>query len=71
MDTDTYHIRSNAFERKLDEFKLSRALYHLNQRRGFKSLRKSLEKVSGEGAEEACQVKESIAAICEDIDRLV
>ena len=47
MNTDPYQIRSDAFERKLDEHEVGRALYHLIQRRGFKSLRKSLEEVSG------------------------
>ena len=62
--TDPYQIRSDAFERKLDEHEVGRALYHLIQRRGFMSLRKSLEEVSGEGADETGMVKESIAIWC-------
>jgi len=67
MNTDPYLIRSDAFERKLEEFELGRALYHLIQRRGFKSLRKSLEEASGEGEEETGKVKESIAAMREEM----
>jgi len=67
MNTDPYQIRSDAFERKLDEHEVGRALYHLIQRRGFKSLRKSLEEVSGEGADETGMVKESIAAMREEM----
>ncbi|MEK6674793.1 MAG: type II CRISPR RNA-guided endonuclease Cas9 [Planctomycetota bacterium] len=45
-----YRLRSEALDRKLELFDLGRALYHLAQRRGFLSNRKSLKKDDDEGA---------------------
>lgn len=41
---DPYHLRSQAFERALNPHELGRALFHLNQRRGFLSNRKTASK---------------------------
>ncbi len=38
---DPYRLRAEALDRKLDPYHLGRALFHLNQRRGFKSNRKA------------------------------
>jgi len=40
FETDPYQLRSEALDRKLENFELGRVLYHLCQRRGFKSNRK-------------------------------
>jgi CRISPR-associated endonuclease Csn1 len=40
FETDPYQLRSEALDRKLLPFELGRVLYHLCQRRGFKSNRK-------------------------------
>lgn len=37
---DPYKLRQDALHRKLDPFELGRVLFHINQRRGFKSNRK-------------------------------
>jgi len=39
-----YRLRANALDRKIEPFELGRAIYHLAQRRGFLSNRKSLPK---------------------------
>ncbi len=44
---DPYSLRARALDQPLDPFELGRALFHLNQRRGFRSNRKS----GGEEAE--------------------
>lgn len=38
---DPYKLRAEALSRRLEPFELGRALFHLNQRRGFKSNRKT------------------------------
>ena len=38
---DPYTLRARALDERLEPFKLGRALFHLNQRRGFKSNRKA------------------------------
>lgn len=40
FETDPYQLRSEALDRKLEPYELGRVLYHLCQRRGFKSNRK-------------------------------
>jgi CRISPR-associated endonuclease Csn1 len=37
---DPYKLRQEALHRRLEPFELGRALFHINQRRGFKSNRK-------------------------------
>jgi len=41
LQTNPYEIRKRGLDEKLDLYELGRALYHLSQRRGFKSNRKS------------------------------
>ena len=41
FDLDPYASRSNAGHKKVDLFKIGRALYHINKRRGFQSNRKT------------------------------
>lgn len=45
-----YRMRADALDRRLDKHELGRAIYHLAQRRGFLSNRKSLKKDEDEGA---------------------
>ena len=51
---DPYSIRKKALDEQIDPFDMGRALFHINQRRGFRSNRKS-------GDNEAGVVKQSIA----------
>ena len=44
---DPLHLRSDALERRLCLFDIGRVLFHLNQRRGFKSNRKDAESRDG------------------------
>ena len=60
MNTDPYQIRAKGIDEALEKNELGRALYHLVQRRGFKSSRKSIEEVSQEGDEDRGVVKERI-----------
>ena len=53
---DPYAIRKKALDEKVDPYEIGRAIFHMNQRRGFKSNRKS-------GDNEAGVVKQSIAAL--------
>jgi len=43
-DRDPYALRARALEEQLEPFEIGRALFHLNQRRGFKSNRKAERK---------------------------
>lgn len=51
---DPYHIRSRALHEQVTPHEMGRALFHINQRRGFKSNRKSNDNEAG-------RVKSSIA----------
>jgi CRISPR-associated endonuclease Csn1 len=53
---DPYHIRKKALDERVDPFDMGRAIFHINQRRGFKSNRKSLDSEAG-------VVKQSIAEL--------
>ena len=53
---DPYPIRKQALDAETDPFDMGRAFFHLNQRRGFKSNRKSADNEAG-------VVKESIAKL--------
>lgn len=48
--TDVYNLRARALSEKLPLHHIGRALFHLNQRRGFKSNRKTDRKSSEKGA---------------------
>ncbi|MEO1110601.1 MAG: type II CRISPR RNA-guided endonuclease Cas9 [Pseudomonadota bacterium] len=41
MDSSVYALRARALDKALEPYELGRALFHLNQRRGFKSNRKT------------------------------
>ncbi len=43
-DLDPYKLRAEALDRRLEPYEIGRALFHLNQRRGFKSNRKAERK---------------------------
>jgi CRISPR-associated endonuclease Csn1 len=53
---DPYSIRKKALDEQVHPHEMGRAIFHLNQRRGFKSNRKS-------GDNEAGVVKQSVAAL--------
>jgi CRISPR-associated endonuclease Csn1 len=53
-ELDPYKLRQEALQRRLEPFELGRALFHSNQRRGFKSNRK-LDR----GNEEAGKVRQA------------
>lgn len=59
-----YHLRALALDRKLEPFEFGRALYHLAQRRGFLSNRKSPPKKD----EDAGKVKGDIAKLAKNME---
>ena len=68
--TDTsnpYCDRSRAATEKVSPFVLGRALYHIAQRRGFKSSRKDAGDGDGESAKDLGVVKSDIAALTKEI----
>jgi CRISPR-associated endonuclease Csn1 len=60
---DPYQLRSNAIQGKIELFELGRIFYHINQRRGFKSNRKS-----GKAAEDGV-VKKEAGALQSEIEK--
>ncbi|MFH0882192.1 MAG: type II CRISPR RNA-guided endonuclease Cas9, partial [bacterium] len=58
-----YHLRKQGLEKKLGPHQIGRAIYHLNQRRGFLSNRKSAKKEDEKGA-----VKEGISSLAKEIE---
>jgi CRISPR-associated endonuclease Csn1 len=68
MDTDPYELRSKALAEALAPWEVGRALYHLAQRRGFKSARKTIESASSEDAEESGKVKEALSQLQQELD---
>jgi len=67
MNTDPYVLRTKGVDEKLELYELGRSLYHLVQRRGFKSSRKTLEESSSEGEKERGVVKEAIEELRKDL----
>jgi CRISPR-associated endonuclease Csn1 len=63
-----YHLRKEALDRKLTPHEVGRVIYHLSQRRGFKSNRKETGKGT-ESEKEAGQIKEGIAELQKQIDK--
>lgn len=61
-----YALRQQALDRKLEPFELGRVLYHLSQRRGFKSNRREGRK-SEKQAEELGKVKQGISDLEKEI----
>ncbi|MFN8366757.1 MAG: type II CRISPR RNA-guided endonuclease Cas9 [Candidatus Kapaibacterium sp.] len=66
FDKDPYQIRKRGLTEQLTRYELGRALYHLNQRRGFKSNRKV---DAGDEENETGVVKSSIKAIAEEMQQ--
>jgi len=60
-----YRLRGRALSEKLEPYEIGRALYHLAQRRGFKSNR--LSRVTPDAEKEEGKVKEGIAHLAERI----
>ena len=57
---DPYELRAKALDEPLKPFELGRAIFHLDQRRGFKSNRKS---ESGDNADEAQKTRSDISKL--------
>ncbi len=63
---DPYALRSRALDHPLEPYELGRALFHLNQRRGFKSNRKA----GGDGDEsEAKKTRAEISSLRDSIEK--
>ena len=66
-DLDPYKLRAEALERRLEPYEIGRALFHLNQRRGFKSNRKAERKTKdGEDGKIATGAKALDQAMAEE-----
>ncbi len=63
-----YLLRARALDHPLEPFELGRALYHLGQRRGFKSNRKAEAKKAA--AEDLARAREEKSKVYQGIDRL-
>ena len=57
---DPYEIRARALDETLSPFDLGRVLFHLNQRRGFKSNRKAAPDDESETRDDISQLRQSI-----------
>ena len=64
QEMDPYELRAEALDRPLEPFELGRALFHLNQRRGFKSNRKA----GNEDESEKNKISERIGDLRRDIE---
>jgi CRISPR-associated endonuclease Csn1 len=62
---DPYELRAKSLDEPLTPFELGRAIFHLNQRRGFKSNRKS---DSGDNEDEAQKTRTDISRLRERIE---
>ncbi|MDH5670351.1 MAG: hypothetical protein OEY86_20310, partial [Nitrospira sp.] len=62
LSTNPYALRAKALDEKLEPYQLGRALYHLGQRRGFKSNRKT------DGDKEDGKVYESISSMDSEME---
>ncbi|MBX9897260.1 MAG: type II CRISPR RNA-guided endonuclease Cas9 [Qipengyuania sp.] len=66
-ESDPYTLRARALNEKLEPHEIGRALFHLNQRRGFKSNRKADRKAKpGEEGKIASGARELVQAMAED-----
>ncbi|MHC5061657.1 MAG: type II CRISPR RNA-guided endonuclease Cas9 [Planctomycetota bacterium] len=63
MKTNPYPLRAKGLDERLELYEFGRVLFHINQRRGFKSNRKTGE------AKENGVVKQSASALQESIDK--
>jgi len=64
---DVYHLRHRAIDERISLHELGRVLYHLNQRRGFLSLRKKEESKPGDN--EVKGMLGAISALQDDINK--
>ncbi|MBX3103973.1 MAG: type II CRISPR RNA-guided endonuclease Cas9 [Cryobacterium sp.] len=60
LSLNPFRLRAEGLERELTSFEFGRALFHLQQRRGFKSNRKT-DKPSKDGEEDSGKIKSAIA----------
>src|SRR3546814_5649437 len=63
---DPYSLRERALDERLEPYEIGRALFHLNQRRGFKSNRKAERKSRSEEHTSELQplMRNSVAVFC-------
>lgn len=59
-NSDPYELRKKALDGKLEPYELGRVLYHLSQRRGFQSNRKTRKKEEGKMLEEISLLKREL-----------
>ena len=64
-----YLLRARALDKKLEPFEFGRALYHLAQRRGYLSNRKTVKEPE-DGGEDEGKVKAGISELASDIDKM-
>ena len=64
-----YLLRARAMDKKLEPYEFGRALYHLAQRRGYLSNRKTV-KESDDAGEDVGKVKAGISELASDIDKM-
>ena len=62
FEKNPYELRAKGLDEKLTLYELARALFHLNQRRGFKSNRKSGD------MKENSEIRQKASALQKDID---
>jgi len=60
LESDPYMVRRRGVDERLEPYEIGRALYHINQRRGFKSNRKSEKREDGQIAKEAGELQRRI-----------
>jgi len=60
-----YRLRAEALRRALEPFEVGRALYHLAQRRGFLSNRKTDDEAAGGDDEDAGEIKKAVSKLAE------
>ena len=64
QNMEPYKLRAKALSQKLEPYELGRALFHLNQRRGFKSNRK----VDGGADEEAGKIRKGVETLKKQLE---
>lgn len=60
LTTDPYPLRAKGLDNRLEPFDLGRVLYHINQRRGFKSNRKGGKEKDGAVKKETSELQAKI-----------
>ena len=66
--TDPYRLRARALDHRLTPYELGRAIFHLNQRRGFKSNRKSDAKADAKESKVKLERISTLGKLMKDTD---